>query len=62
MLRAKAAEYAWALSQESEYEVVNRVTEAAEAHGVNNAQVAGLTQYGVAAPSVGARKLEHLKD
>ncbi|HEX6771730.1 MAG TPA: aldo/keto reductase [Acidobacteriaceae bacterium] len=65
-LRAKTDEYAHGLYyKDSDYDVVDRVTEIAGARGVNNAQVAlawVLAQHGVTSPIVGASKLEHLDD
>jgi aryl-alcohol dehydrogenase (NADP+) len=65
-LRAKTDEYAKSLYyQESDFEVVNRVTNVAKARGVSNAQVAlawVLHQPGVTAPIVGASKMHHLED
>jgi aryl-alcohol dehydrogenase (NADP+) len=65
-LRAKTDEYAHGLYyQDSDFEVVNRVTEIAQRRGVSNAQVALawlLAQPGVTAPIVGASKMNHLDD
>jgi aryl-alcohol dehydrogenase (NADP+) len=65
-LRAKTDEYAQALYyQDSDFEVVDRVTEIAQRRGVSNAQVALawlLAQPGVTSPIVGASKMNHLED
>jgi 1-deoxyxylulose-5-phosphate synthase len=65
-LRAKTDEYAQGLYyKDSDFDVVDRVTETAKKRGVNNAQVAlawVLAQPGVTAPIIGASKLQHLKD
>jgi aryl-alcohol dehydrogenase (NADP+) len=65
-LRAKTDEYAQGLYyKDSDFDVVDRVTEIAKRRGVNNAQVAlawVLAQPGVSAPIVGASKLQHLED
>jgi aryl-alcohol dehydrogenase (NADP+) len=64
--RAKTDEFAHRLYyQDSDFEVVARVTEIAERRGVPNAQVALawlLQQPGVTAPIVGASKMSHLED
>ncbi len=65
-IRAKTDEYAHGLyGKESDYAVVDRITEIAQKRGVNNAQIAlawVLAQPGVTAPIVGASKLPHLDD
>ena len=65
-LRAKTDEYAQGLYyKDSDFDVVDRVTESARERGVNNAQIAlawVLAQPGVSAPIVGASKLQHLED
>jgi aryl-alcohol dehydrogenase (NADP+) len=65
-VRAKTDEYAQGLYyQDSDFEVVNRVTEVAQRRGVSNAQVALawlLAQPGVTSPIVGASKMNHLED
>ena len=65
-LRAKTDEYAQGLYyKDSDFTVVDRVTEIAQKRGVNNAQVAlawVLAQPGVSAPIIGASKLQHLED
>ena len=65
-LRAKTDDYAHGLYyKDSDFDVVDRVSEIARERGVNNAQVAlawVLAQPGVAAPIVGASKLQHLED
>jgi aryl-alcohol dehydrogenase-like predicted oxidoreductase len=65
-LRAKTDEYAHGLYyKDSDFDVVDRVTEIARERGVNNAQVAlawVLAQPGVTAPIIGASKLQHLED
>jgi aryl-alcohol dehydrogenase (NADP+) len=64
--RAKTDDYAHALYyQESDFAVVDRVTEIARKRGVSNAQVAlawVLRQPGITAPIVGASKMHHLED
>jgi aryl-alcohol dehydrogenase (NADP+) len=64
--RAKTDEFAHMLYREdSDFDVVDRVSEIAKARGVNNAQVALawlLAQPGVTAPIVGASKMSHLDD
>lgn len=64
--RAKTDEFAHRLYyQDSDFEVVARVTEIAGRRGVPNAQVALawlLQQPGVTAPIVGASKMSHLED
>jgi aryl-alcohol dehydrogenase (NADP+) len=52
-------------NQDSDFEVVNRVTEIAQRRGVSNAQAALawiLAQPGVTSPIVGASKMNHLDD
>ncbi|MDR3718556.1 MAG: aldo/keto reductase [Bryobacteraceae bacterium] len=65
-VRAKTDEYAQKLYyQDSDFEVVNHVTEIAKRRGVPNAQVALawlLAQPGVTSPIVGASKMAHLDD
>jgi aryl-alcohol dehydrogenase-like predicted oxidoreductase len=65
-LRAKTDEYAQGLYyQDSDFEVVQRVTEVARNRGVSNAQIAlawVLQQPGVTAPIVGASRMKHLEE
>ena len=65
-VRSKTDEYAQGLYyKDSDYDVVDRVSEIARERGVNNAQVAlawVLAQPGVSAPIVGASKIQHLDD
>ena len=65
-VRAKTDEYAHRLYyQESDFAMVDRITEIARKRGVSNAQVALawlLHQPGVTAPIVGASKMPHLED
>lgn len=65
-LRARTDEYAHSMYyQDSDFEVVKRVSEVAAKRGVSNARVAlawVLQQPGVAAPIVGASKMTHLDD
>ncbi len=65
-LRAKTDEYAQKLYyQDSDFAVVDRVTEIAQKRGVSNAQIAlawVLHQPGVTSPIVGASKAKHLED
>jgi aryl-alcohol dehydrogenase (NADP+) len=65
-LRARTDEYAQSMYyQNSDFDVVKRVTEIAQKRGVNNAQVAlawVLQQPGITAPIVGASKMQHLED
>src|SRR5579884_2310104 len=65
-VRAKTDEYAHNLYyQESDFKVVDRVTEIARKRGVSNAQVALawiLQQPGITAPIIGASKMQHLED
>ena len=64
--RAKTDEYAHKLYyQDSDFAVVDRITEIARKRGVSNAQVAlawVLHQPGVTAPIIGASKMQHLDD
>jgi aryl-alcohol dehydrogenase (NADP+) len=64
--RAKSDDFAHAMYyHDSDFDVVDRVTEAAKARGVSNAQVALawlMQQKGVTAPIVGASKPAHLAD
>jgi aryl-alcohol dehydrogenase (NADP+) len=64
--RAKTDEYAQKLYyNDSDFEVVDRVTAIAKRHNVPNAQVAlawVLAQPGVASPIIGASKMSHLDD
>jgi aryl-alcohol dehydrogenase (NADP+) len=64
--RAKTDDYAHKLYyEESDFAVVDRVTEVAKRRGIPNAQVALawlLQQEGVTAPIIGASKMEHLED
>jgi aryl-alcohol dehydrogenase (NADP+) len=64
--RAKTDEYAHKLYyQESDFAVVDRLTEVARRRGVPNAQAALawlLQQPGVTAPIIGASKMSHLED
>ena len=64
--RSKADDYAHKLYyQESDFEIVNRISAIAQARGVSNAQIALawiLHQPGVTSPIVGASKLEQLDD
>jgi len=65
-VRAKTDEYAQRLYyQESDFKVVDRLSEIARKRGIPNAQVAlawVLHQPGVTAPIVGASKMQHLED
>ncbi len=65
-IRARTDEYAQMMYyQDSDFDVVKRVTEMAQKRGVKNAQVAlawVLQQPGITAPIVGASKMEHLED
>ena len=65
-VRAKTDEYAQRMYyQESDFTVVDRITEIARKRGVSNAQVAlawMLQKPGITAPIVGASKMEHLED
>ena len=64
--RGKTDEYAQSLYfQQSDHDVVERITQVAKARGVSNAQIALawlLHQPGVTAPIVGASKMPHLED
>lgn len=64
--RAKTDEHAQKLYyQDSDFQIVDRVTEVAKQRGVSNAQIAlawVLAQAGVTAPIIGASKLEQLED
>ncbi len=64
--RANSDDFAHKLYyQEGDFQVVDRVTEVAQAHGVPNAQVAlawMLQKPGITAPIVGATKPHHLDD
>jgi aryl-alcohol dehydrogenase (NADP+) len=64
--RAKTDDYAHKLYyQDSDFAVVDRVTELAARHGVSNAQIAlawVLHQPGVTAPIIGASKPHHLEE
>ena len=65
-VRAKTDEYAQKLYyQDSDFTIVDRVSEIAAKRGVSNAQIAlawVLAQPGVTAPIVGASKMHHLDD
>jgi aryl-alcohol dehydrogenase (NADP+) len=65
-LRARTDAYAHQLYyQDSDFEVVQRLTEVASRRGVPNAQVAlawVLAQSGIAAPIIGATRMRHLDD
>ncbi|ACO33924.1 MULTISPECIES: aldo/keto reductase [Acidobacterium] len=65
-VRAKTDEYAHGLYyRDSDFTVVDRVTEIARKRGVSNAQIAlawMLSKPGVTAPIVGASKMHHLDD
>jgi aryl-alcohol dehydrogenase-like predicted oxidoreductase len=65
-VRAKTDTYAQGLYyQQSDFDVVDRITEVAKQRGISNAQVAlawVLQQPGVTAPIVGASKMHHLDD
>ena len=64
-VRAKTDEYGQRLYyQDSDFEVVDRITEVAKKRGVPNAQIAlawMLAQPGVTSPIIGASKIEHLE-
>jgi 1-deoxyxylulose-5-phosphate synthase len=63
--RAKTDDYARNLYQESDYQVVDRITQVAAKHGVSNAQVAlawVLHKPGITSPIVGASKMPHLEE
>jgi aryl-alcohol dehydrogenase (NADP+) len=65
-LRAKTDEYAQKMYyDDSDFAVVDRVSEIARKRGVSNAQVAlawALQQPGITAPIIGASKMRHLDD
>jgi 1-deoxyxylulose-5-phosphate synthase len=65
-LRAKTDNYAQDLYyQQSDFDVVDRITEIAGKRGISNAQVAlawMLEQPGITAPIVGATKMHYLDD
>jgi 1-deoxyxylulose-5-phosphate synthase len=65
-VRAKTDDYAHGMYyQQSDFDVVDRITEIAKKRGISNAQVAlawVLQQPGVTAPIVGASKMHHLDD
>ncbi len=65
-VRAKTDEYAQGLYyQDSDFTVVDRVTEIAKKRGVSNAQIALawiLAQPGITSPIIGASKMHHLDD
>ena len=65
-VRSRTDEYAQRMYyQDSDFQVVERVTEIARQRGVSNAQVAlawVLSQTGITSPIVGARRMEHLED
>ena len=65
-VRSQTDEYAQRMYyQDSDFCVVDRVTEIARKRGVSNAQIAlawVLSQPGITSPIVGARKTEHLED
>jgi 1-deoxyxylulose-5-phosphate synthase len=65
-VRARTDDFAHSLYyRDSDFTVVDRVTEIARKRGVNNAQIAlawVLARPGVTAPIVGASKLSHLED
>jgi aryl-alcohol dehydrogenase (NADP+) len=64
--RAKSDEYAQKLYyQDSDFKIVDRITEIAKRRGVSNAQIALawlLAQPGVTSPIIGASKMEQLED
>ena len=63
--RAKTDDYARNLYQESDYQVVDRITQVAAKHSVSNAQVAlawVLHKPGITSPIVGASKMPHLEE
>jgi 1-deoxyxylulose-5-phosphate synthase len=63
--RAKTDDYARNLYQESDYQVVDRITQVAAKHGVSNAQIAlawVLHKPGITSPIVGASKMPHLEE
>ncbi len=65
-VRSRTDEYAQRMYyQDSDFEVVERVSELARKRGASNAQVAlawVLAQPGITSPIVGARRMEHLDD
>jgi aryl-alcohol dehydrogenase (NADP+) len=65
-VRAKTDEYAQGIYyQDSDFAVVDRVTEIAKKRGVSNAQIAlawVLAQPGITSPIIGASKMHHLED
>jgi len=65
-VRSRTDEYAQRMYyQDSDFQVVERVTEIARQRGVSNAQIAlawVLAQPGITSPIVGARRMEHLED
>ncbi len=65
-VRAKTDEFSrWQYYHDTDFAIVERVTEIAQKRGVNNAQVAlawVLHQPGVTAPIIGATKMYHLDD
>ncbi len=64
--RAKSDDFAHKLYyQESDFRIVDRVTEVAQARGVSNAQIAMAWQFqrpGITAPIIGATKPHHLEE
>jgi aryl-alcohol dehydrogenase (NADP+) len=64
--RAKSDEYAQKLYyQDSDFKIVDHITEIAKQRGISNAQVAlawVLAQPGITAPIIGASKMEQLED
>lgn len=65
-VRAKTDEYAQQLYfQDSDFDMVDRITEVGKRRGVSNAQIAlawVLQQPGITAPIIGASKMPHLED
>jgi 1-deoxyxylulose-5-phosphate synthase len=65
-VRSRTDEYAQRMYyQDSDFQVVDRVTEIARKRGISNAQIAlawVLAQPGITSPIVGARRMEHLDD
>ena len=65
-VRAKSDPYAYELYyQDSDFDVVDRITEVAKRRGISNAKVAlawVLQQPGITAPIIGASKMSHLDD
>jgi len=65
-VRSRTDEYAQRMYyQDSDFQVVDRLSEIARRRGVSNAQVAlawVLAQPGITSPIVGARRMEHLED